>query len=137
MESWLDAGHGECLLRQPTFAQIVGNTLQHFDGLRYEQHAWVIMPNHVHALFSVRGAATLPEIIKSWKTFTSREIHRHLHRTGSLWQKDYRDRILRNAQHFLNCARYIRTNPNVASLDSTEFLHYESKPMRALLDTAQ
>ncbi|EDY19111.1 protein of unknown function DUF1568 [Chthoniobacter flavus Ellin428] len=135
MEHWLDAGHGECLLRQPPLARIVGDALCHFDGVRYAQHAWVVMPNHVHALFSVRGEAKMPAIIQSWKSFTSRAINGHLDRIGPLWQKDYRDRMVRSARHFFNCANYIRTNPVVASLPSCEYLHYESKAVRMLLGT--
>ncbi|EDY17706.1 protein of unknown function DUF1568 [Chthoniobacter flavus Ellin428] len=134
MEHWLDAGHGECLLRQPPLALIVGNALQHFDGVRYNQHAWVVMPNHVHALFSARGETKLPVIVKSWKGFTAWEINRHFDRTTPLWQKDYRDRIVRNARHFLNCARYIRNNPLEASLKTAEYLHYESQAVRTLLE---
>jgi len=72
--------------------------------------------------------------MQSWKSFTSRAINRHLNRIGPLWQKDYRDRMVRNARHFFNCARYIRTNPTVASLKQVEYLCYESESVRALLD---
>jgi uncharacterized protein (UPF0276 family) len=33
IEQWLDAGHGVCLLRKPGCAQIVAETLLHFDGI--------------------------------------------------------------------------------------------------------
>src|SRR5262245_47352747 len=29
---WLDAGEGACILREPRFARIVGDSLRHFDG---------------------------------------------------------------------------------------------------------
>jgi hypothetical protein len=50
MEAWLDAGHGNCELRDPTCRSFVDATLRHRDGNDYLQHAWVLMPNHVHAL---------------------------------------------------------------------------------------
>jgi len=51
IETWLDAGHGECLLRGAAMAQIESNALHHFHGERYALHAWCVMPNHVHVLF--------------------------------------------------------------------------------------
>ena len=53
IEEWIDAGHGCCLLREPAAARLVQNALLHFDGVRYRLLAWVVMPNHVHALFQV------------------------------------------------------------------------------------
>ena len=52
VEQYLDAGHGACHLRNPQCAEIVQNGLFHFAGLRYDLHAWCVMPNHVHTLFT-------------------------------------------------------------------------------------
>ena len=54
VEKYLDAGHGECWLRQADIAQVVENALLHFDGQRYHLLAWCIMPNHVHAMIETR-----------------------------------------------------------------------------------
>src|SRR3981081_1394748 len=51
IERWLDAGHGACLLRRRECAQVVADTLRHFEGERVVMISLVIMPNHVHALF--------------------------------------------------------------------------------------
>ena len=133
IERWLDDGHGECLLRRPPLARVVGETLNHFDGIRCHQHAWVIMPNHVHLLFSLLGGTLLEEHIRSWKGYTARAINRLADRKGTLWQKDYHDRMVRNLEHFANCARYVRHNPVGARLRSGEYLHYESDAVRELL----
>jgi putative transposase len=50
VESYLDAGHGACHLRDPRIAELVQNALLHFDGQRYRLIEWAIMPNHVHVL---------------------------------------------------------------------------------------
>ena len=50
VEKWLDAGHGSCALRDPAKREIVSNALRFFDGERYALDAFVVMPNHVHAL---------------------------------------------------------------------------------------
>ena len=50
VEKWLDAGHGSCALRDPAKGAVVAGALHHFDGERYALDAFVVMPNHVHAL---------------------------------------------------------------------------------------
>ena len=50
-EEWLDRGHGSCLFREESPAEIVAGALKHFQGTRgYLLDAFVVMPNHVHAL---------------------------------------------------------------------------------------
>jgi len=84
------------------------------------------MPNHVHALFVQNPEHPLEELIRSWKTFTARSINRLLERSGSLWQRSYFDRLVRNEKHFRNCVRYIRCNPERARLIAGEYILYES-----------
>ena len=126
VERWLDAGEGSCVLGHPHVAAVVGEALKHFEGIRCQHHAWVIMPNHVHLLLSLRQGEKLPPLLRSWKGYTSRIINRILGRSGSLWQKDYFDRLIRNSEHFWKCARYIRNNPPNARLSASEYLLYES-----------
>ena len=133
LERRLDDGHGECLLRQPALARLVGDALAHFEGIRYHQHAWVVMPNHVHLLFSLLDRTTLETQLQSWKGYTARAVNRHAGRSGTLWQKDYHDRMVRTIKHFGNCARYIRQNPAGARLRPGEYLHYESSAVIDLL----
>jgi hypothetical protein len=131
-ELWLDEGHGECILRRAELARIVGDALGYHEGTLCRQHGWVVMPNHVHALFSLLGNATLPELLHSWKSFTSKEINRALGRTGTFWQKDYFDRMVRTTEHFWRCARYIRKNP--AQLSAGSFLLWEADWVAKSLD---
>lgn len=134
MERWLDESHGECLLRDPAAAGCAARVLRNFDGARYTQHAWVVMPNHVHALFSLHSGETLDATLKSWKGVSSREINKLFNRDGTLWMKDYFDRLIRDAGHFWNSARYIRNNPLTARLRPGEFLHYQSPQVKSGLD---
>jgi putative transposase len=134
VERWLDAGEGSCLLRNPRFAQVVAQAVNYFHGIRYCQHAWVVMPNHVHLLFSVSSGQQLDDLLRNWKGLTSRRINRVSNRSGSLWQKDYFDRLIRNEEHFWNCARYIRNNPVKARLAHDAFLLYESDFVRQALN---
>jgi REP element-mobilizing transposase RayT len=126
VEQWLDELHGSCLLRAGDPQRIVAAALQHFEGQRHQQHAWVVMPNHVHTLVSLRNGATLDKLLQSWKGFTAHEINRLNGQHGAFWQKDYFDRLIRNADHFWNCVRYIRHNPVKAHLKPGEYVLYES-----------
>ena len=131
MERWLDAGHGSCVLRDPANAAIVGEALRYFDGGRVAQLAWIVMPNHVHALFVLHAGWTLEQMIHSWKLFTARQINARLGRKGSLWMRDYFDRLVRDDRHFANCVRYIRRNPAKPHLRPGEYLHHESDLARS------
>jgi REP element-mobilizing transposase RayT len=126
IEHWLDAGHGSCLLRQEDCAVIVNETLRHFDGERLALISSVIMPNHVHALFVQNPKYPLEVLLRSWKTFTARKLNSLLARSGTLWQRDYFDRVIRDETQFANCVRYIRRNPEKARLTRGEYLLYES-----------
>ncbi len=132
IERWLDAGHGSCILRRHDCAQIVAEALGYFDGERLAMISAVVMPNHVHALFVQNADWPLEKLLRGWKSFSSRKINSLLGRDGSLWQKDYFDRLVRDEKHFANCARYIRRNPVKARLHSEEYILYESELARSI-----
>jgi len=117
-------------LRDTSCSAIVADAIRHFDGERYTVASFVVMPNHVHALFRLKNPYRLERIVKSWKGFTAREINRLLNKAGSLWQEDYWDRLIRNPRHFHKCLEYIRRNSIKARLRRNEFVLYEAKEGR-------
>ena len=125
IEDWLDAGMGSCRLRDPEAARIVAETLHHFHGERYHMHAFVVMPNHVHALFTLSPEWGLPKVLKSWKGYSARMINKREERTGSFWQAENWDRLIRDEGHFARVGRYIRNNPEKAGLPNEEFVVWE------------
>jgi putative transposase len=133
IERWLDAGHGACLLRQRDCAQVVADTLRHFEGERVVMISLVIMPNHVHSLFVQNPEWPLEKLTQSWKRFAARQINKLLDRAGNFWQRDYFDRLVRDEKHFANCVRYIRRNPEKAKLPPTEFILWQSEIALAIL----
>jgi REP element-mobilizing transposase RayT len=116
IEKYSDAGHGACYLRNPSVASMVQDSLIHFDGVRYHLHAWVVMPNHVHWLFTPMGEYKLKQIMHSVKSDCANEANLILDRSGTFWMADYFDRWIRNEQHFKNAVRYIENNPVKAGL---------------------
>ncbi len=116
IEAYLDAGHGACLLRQQACASIVEQALLFFDPVRYRLLAWCVMPNHVHVLIETRECWPLAGIVQAWKSFTAKAINTHLRRGGSLWQRDYFDRFIRDDLHLAATVAYIDDNPVRAGL---------------------
>tara|TARA_R110002096_G_scaffold162831_1_gene330088 strand:- start:93 stop:494 length:402 start_codon:yes stop_codon:yes gene_type:complete len=127
MDDWMDGGHGACLLRVRENADVVSAALHHFESDRTAMLSFVVMPNHVHALFAVHVDWTLEEVVQSWKSYTAKQINRRMGRTGQLWQKDYFDRLVRDGRHFGNCVRYIRGNGPNARLPESSFSLWESE----------
>jgi carbamoylphosphate synthase large subunit/REP element-mobilizing transposase RayT len=121
-EEWLDRGHGSCLLRQPAVADIVASTLKHFDRERYVLDAFVVMPNHIHALFKPLGSHSLSSILHSWKSFSANAINRQVDRHGPLWMAENFDTIVRNTAHLKACRYYIAQNPVKAGLAAGDFV---------------
>lgn len=116
LEAAMDAGHGDCHLRNARLAQTVEASLQHFDGIKYRLLAWVVMPNHVHVLIETVSGFPLPMIIQGWKSFTAKEGNRLLGLTGRLWQPEYFDRVIRDETHWMSAVEYIHQNPVKAGL---------------------
>ncbi len=116
IDKYLDAGHGSCLLRDPAAAAIVEDSLLHFDQQRYALIAWCVMPNHVHAMIEPWERWPLAGVVHAWKSFTAHQLNKLLKRSGAVWQREYHDRFIRDADHFANALRYIEENPVQARL---------------------
>jgi REP element-mobilizing transposase RayT len=81
---------------------------------RYDLHAFVVMPNHVHLLVTphVENARWLGPL----KGFTGARANRILHREGPLWQDESYDHLVRTAEEFWKIVAYIEHNPVAAGL---------------------
>ncbi len=111
-----DAGHGCCLLADLEYAGIFQEALLDGHGVSYKLIDWCVMPTHVHVLIRLLDATTLGTIVKRWKAGPALQINRLLERRGSLWMRDYHDRLIRDLDHFYNAKPYIRNNPVKAEL---------------------
>jgi REP element-mobilizing transposase RayT len=120
LDAYLDQGSGASFLKDRRIATLVVDALRHFDGMRYCLHAWCVMPNHVHVVFSSMPARTpalrLSAVIQSWKSYTAKEANRLLGRSGSFWQREYYDHLVRDEADFVRCIDYTIHNPVKAGL---------------------
>jgi putative transposase len=126
MEQHLDRGHGSCVLREAENRRIVEETLRYFEGIRCRMAAYVVMPNHVHALCQPLEGWDLEDLLGSWKKHSALAINRRLGRCGALWQRESYDRIVRDADHFRRVVRYLIRNPvraNLSQDDAAVWLH--------------
>jgi len=133
MEAWLDAGYGECVLRNPDCAKLLSTAMREFDGVRYDIASFVIMPNHVHALFQLRDGFKIRPILKAWKGVSARRMNQLLGRRGKLWQQESRDTSIRTSDHLIKCFAYILENPEKANLRNGGYLYYELPGIRKQL----
>lgn len=121
VNTYIDAGHGDCVLRHRDVAAMVQESLLHFAGTRYTLHERCIMPNHVHILMQPANGWTMSSSMASWKKFTGRRISewRQQHRgtaPGPAWHREYFDRFIRDEGHYRNVVNYIVQNPVKAGL---------------------
>ncbi len=115
IEAYLDRGFGACPLRHPRVAEIVQGNWWHHDGVKYRLLAWVVMPNHVHVLYET-WQVPMGEILRSWRSYTAKEVNKVLGTQGRFWAEDYFDRFIRDEEHFRRVVRYIEANPVKAHL---------------------
>lgn len=122
IERYLDRSAGACPLRNDAIAKVVADTLRHFHETRYELFAWCVMPNHVHVVFSLLGENTLASVLHSWKSFSAKCANDILHRSGEFWQREYFDRLIRDAKEFYRIVQYVIDNPVRAGLQNWKWV---------------
>ncbi len=102
--------------RKPIFkdlycARDLANCFKHIHNAGSVQSlSWVIMPDHFHWLVQLINNS-LPSLMNQIKGTSSRKINLRLGRKGSLWQKSYYDKAIRDNQDIKEVARYIVANP--------------------------
>jgi putative transposase len=73
--------------------------------------AFVVVPDHWHALFGLRNTWTLPKFMHSLMSHVAAKTSRYLHANGCAWQDTYDDTRVRTARQFRYVAHYIEQNP--------------------------
>lgn len=116
----LDRCHGSCHLKAAEMREQVAASLLHFDGQRYDVERFVIMPNHVHVLLQMRADFSLRQQFRAIQRFSARRINHRLKRSGSLWQGEPFDHIVRNEAQFEYLRKYITDNPAKAGITEAE-----------------
>ena len=79
------------------------------------QLAWVVMPDHVHWLFSLEGN-DLADAVRRFKSRAARAVNAARGGGGSVWQRGYHDHAVRRETDVKALARYVVANPIRAGL---------------------
>jgi REP element-mobilizing transposase RayT len=117
------ASQGPHWLKQPAVADIVAEALYHRDQRVYDLWAYCIMPNHVHLVCTplAREDGTywsLLRILQSLKGYTGHRANEILGRSGTFWQRESYDHVVRDEDELTRIVDYVKNNPPSAQLVS-------------------
>jgi len=108
---------GPAWLEDFRIAQIVADAICYRGGKEYDLISYCIMPNHVHLVIHVeRNDISLYKILQSLKRFTARECNKILRRSGSFWQHESYDHVVRSQEELVRIVNYVIYNPVKAGL---------------------
>jgi valyl-tRNA synthetase len=103
--------------------QIVLDACRHWHDQRLLLHFAVVMPDHVHILITPLQKGQdqeqwygLAELMHSIKSFTANQINQSRGESGTVWQDEYFDRIMRDEDEFYEKWNYMQSNPVKAGL---------------------
>jgi hypothetical protein len=121
MQEWLDAGMGACdMRRRDVRAEVEGRLLQ-FDGNRYDIDAFVLMPNHVHAVIKPTPGSELSTVLQGIKGVSANRCNKLLRSKSAFWMDESYDHIVRDAKELRAFRNYIAQNPDKAGLQLEEY----------------
>ncbi len=123
------AHRSENLFQNRDNAEIVRACLFDFcEQMKYSIYAWVVMPDHLHAIIGLKGEQTISQVMNKIKGVAARKINLLRKREGSLWQEGFHDEVVRDEAQMLATVDYIHNNPVrtglVESPDQYEFSSY-------------
>ncbi len=111
---------GSCTLAKTEIAQMVQSSIRHFPGDRYYLHAWSVMPNHLHVVYTALGEHTPKDIHHSWKSYTAHEANKLLKRGGAFWESEGFDHLIRSVEDLEWFIGYVESNPVQAGFCKTK-----------------
>jgi putative transposase len=102
------------LFRTEPWAKLFLETLYHYRGSGYQLHAFVLMPDHFHALITPTEA--LERAVQFIKGGFSHRAKLELGSNMEVWQKGFSDHRIRDAADYDRHVSYIHSNPVRAGL---------------------
>lgn len=111
-------GQGLCPCRLSSVGLVVEDEIRSLQG-RYsgiDVEKYVVMPNHVHMLVSMRQGQspcpTLSSVVGAFKSLSTKRANRLVQTPGSkLWQTSFHDHVVRDQSDYDRLWRYIDDNP--------------------------
>jgi putative transposase len=111
------------LLQRADVAVIVEKAIfKYRDAGNFLVHAYVVMPDHFHAIVTPSASTSLEKSMMLIKGGSSHEVGRHLDKKLPLWTAGFSEHQIRDEFDFKKHAAYIHANPSKAGLaESYEF----------------
>jgi len=99
-----------------TVRGLVVNHCLHDHGIKLQMHGLVVMPDHVHMIFTpgidpAGNPFGLAEIMNGIKGSSAHSINRTLDRRGPVWQHESFDHVLRSDENLHDKVEYLCQNP--------------------------
>ena len=125
-DKYLDSNNGPLHLKNPQVANVVADSLHFWDNKKLELIGYSIMPNHVHTTFRLfspeeldGSKVYLEKIMQSIKLYSARNCNKILGKTGTFWQRESYDRLVRDRNELHRILTYTVCNPVKAGLCSS------------------
>ena len=100
----------------PDERTIVLNALRHWHGDHCHLSMACVMPDHVHAIVRMVGDHSLTDWTASVKKFAASQINASRGTSGTFWQDEAFDHIIRDGDWFATFVGYIARNPVIEGL---------------------
>ena len=110
---------GACFIDDGDRKRYLATLLQVSRRARCTIHAYVLMTNHTHLLVTAGNARAPARMMQGLGRHYVRYFNLRHGRTGTLWEGRYRSSLIDSERYFLQCSRYIETNPVRAGLVSS------------------
>ena len=101
---------------------LVVNYCQKLEPDFYNLFCISVMPNHIHILFE--QTQEMKKIMQKLKGGLASIINKRLRLTGSLWERGYFDKSIRDERHFQLTYEYIKNNAVKAGLEDAKIRFY-------------
>lgn len=117
---------GQALLQSERNATLLIDVLRYYVAAgKFQIHDFVVMPDHVHLLITVRGDTTIEKAMQFIKGGFSYRLRKECGYLGEVWQRGFSEMRADGPQSFLRHRQYIAQNPVKAGLvDSPEKFPY-------------
>jgi putative transposase len=97
------------LFSREAWAKLLIDTLYHYRGTAYLLHEFVVMPDHIHVLFTPK--TSLEKAVQFIKGGFSYRAKKEVGSNMEVWQKGFSDHRIRDANDYRIHQIYIQQNP--------------------------
>ena len=119
------------LFQRSSYANLMMETLQHYRAAgRYELHAYVVMPDHLHLLLTPAPDVSLEKTLQYIRGGFSFRAHG----AGTVWERGHFDKRVPDLGAYQKCVTYIEQNPVKARLcvAAEEYPYSSAHPSRQI-----